>query len=162
MRKDFQLCRWNGRQNRPQQPQQTPWQSRRDQARDNSSSQSSRHQYQCFLCPSARHSSSCCCCCQAPQRPAGAELSSPRCRGSETIWRVTMLESLLWINEGYKLCHKVRLLRLCKWGPGVRKYSELLTLEQTTHISGGCMKIEVKETTVTFWAQKLADNNAFT
>ena len=96
------------------------------------------------------------------QRPAGAELSSPRCRGSETIWRVTMLESLLWINEGYKLCHKVRLLRLCKWGPGVRKYSELLTLEQTAHISGGCMKIEVIETIVTFWAQKLADNNAFT
>lgn len=155
MRKDFQLRSWNGQQNRAQQPLQISWQRWRDQARDNSSSQSSIHQYQCFLCPSARHS----CCSQAPQRPAGADwlswaaLSAVVLKLYEELqcWKVSCEWRLQTLSQG-------QAIKICKWGPGERKWSGLLTLEQTTHITGGCMKIEVKETTVTFRAQKLSDN----
>lgn len=66
-------------------------------------------------------------------------------------WKVSCEWRLQTLSQG-------QAIKICKWGPGERKWSELLTLEQTTHITGGCMKIEVKETTVTFRAQKLSDN----
>lgn len=85
-----------------------------------------------------------------------AELGSSQRCGSETIWKLQCWKvSCEWrlqtLSQG-------QAIKICKWGPGERKWSGLLTLEQTTHITGGCMKIEVKETTVTFRAQKLSDN----